>query len=161
MIESCNTLATSSIINYLFGPYVSEDCIYRWPFYDLCIIHFHDCSHDGAGRHPVVHDLVHEEGRLHGDDPLARHVLLPAVTSPPPLKDVVKILNKHPSHCWSYFGSHNHIPSSGDVWAAWHGGGGINIEEECSHPLTIHSLQWQRQEGSCDVRMVLVLSAWR
>ena len=56
---------------------------------DLYII---DCSHDGAGGHPIVHDLVHEEGGLHRDDPLARHVLRLAVPSPPPLQHVVKIL---------------------------------------------------------------------
>ena len=60
-----------------------------------------DCSHDGAGGHPVVHDLVHEEGGLHGDDALASHVLRPALSRPPPLQHVVKILNTD-----NYCGSH-------------------------------------------------------
>ena len=62
-----------------------------------------------------------------------------------------------------YFGSHNLIPSNIDEWGL--GSWWRNIEEECQYPLTIHSLQWQRHEGSCDVRTVLVwlfpASSWR
>ena len=36
----------------------------------------HDTSHDAAGRHPVIHDVLHDEGSLHGHDALPHRVLV-------------------------------------------------------------------------------------
>ena len=47
------------------------------------------CSHEAAGRHAVIHHVVHDEGGLHGHDALPHRVLLV-----PGGLGVVKVLGK-------------------------------------------------------------------
>ena len=52
-------------------------------------------SHQAAGRHAVIHHVVHDEGGLHGDDALPHRVLVV-----PGLLGVVKVLGNSELKCW-------------------------------------------------------------
>ena len=90
-----------------------------------CHITHYTSLHEGAGRHPVVHYLVHQEGSLHGDDALPRHVL--GLGVPRALQHVVEVLHREAA-------SHHLQPPAST--------------------LTMHSWQWHWHEGSAEVSTV-------
>ena len=91
----------------------------------IATLHISTSLHEGAGRHPVVHYLVHQEGSLHGDDALPHHVL--GLGVPRALQHVVEVLHREAA-------SHHLQPPAST--------------------LTMHSWQWHWHEGSAEVSTV-------